>query len=137
MAVTDISKFERMNDLIINVYGCTEDGREIYPRRISKRRGKAIHLLMLENREAFHYVLMKNLNRLLRSRADGNNTKEICPYCCHGFDKQTTNDEKMEEHMAECFTNGGTKVKMPEVGENTIEFNQYYQQQVAPYCIYM
>ena len=32
MAVTDIDKFERMNDLIINVYGCTEDGREIYPR---------------------------------------------------------------------------------------------------------
>ena len=101
-----------------------------------KRRGKAINLLMLENGEAYHYVLMKNLNRLLRSCADGNNTKEICPYCCHGFDKQTTNDEKMEEHMAECFTNGGTKVKMPEVGENTIEFNQYYQQQVAPYCIY-
>ena len=91
---------------------------------------------ILENGVAYHYVLMKNLNRLLRSCADGNNTKEICPYCCHGFDKQTTNDEKMEEHMAECFTNGGTKVKMPDVGDNTIVFDQYYQQQVAPYCIY-
>ena len=38
--------------------------------------------------------------------------------------------------MAECFTNGGTKVKMPDVGDNTIVFDQYYQQQVAPYCIY-
>ena len=40
MAVTDIDKFEKMNDLIINVYGCSEDGSEIYPRSISKKRGK-------------------------------------------------------------------------------------------------
>ena len=38
--------------------------------------------------------------------------------------------------MAECFTNGGTKVKIPVIGSNTIVFDQYYQQQVAPYCIY-
>ena len=38
--------------------------------------------------------------------------------------------------MAECFTNGGTKVEMPDVGGNTIEYTKYYQQQVAPYCIY-
>ena len=42
----------------------------------------------------------------------------------------------MEEHFAECFTNGGTKVKMPDVWDNKIVFNQYYQQQAAPYCIY-
>ena len=49
MAATDIDKFEKMNDLIINVYGCTEDRREIYPRKNSKNRGKAINLLMLQN----------------------------------------------------------------------------------------
>ena len=36
MAVKDIDKFEKMNDLVINVYGCTEDGTQIWPRRISK-----------------------------------------------------------------------------------------------------
>ena len=133
MAVTDIDEFERMNGLIINVYGCTEDGKEIYS---SKKRGNAINLLMLENGEAYHYVLIKILNGLFRSCADGNNTKEFCPYCCHGFDKGYTDDEKMEEHMGECFTNKGAKVKMTKVGENEIEFNQYYEQQVAPYCIY-
>ena len=38
--------------------------------------------------------------------------------------------------MAKCFTNGGTKVKMPDIGSKTIVFGQYYQQRVAPYCIY-
>ena len=42
----------------------------------------------------------------------------------------------MEEHMAECFTNGGTKVIMPEIGKNIIEFTNYSQQQESPYCIY-
>ena len=50
MAVKNIDKFEKINDLILNVYGCTEDGREIYPRRITKGRDKkAINLLMIEN----------------------------------------------------------------------------------------
>ena len=35
MAVTDIDKFEKMNDLIINVYSCNEDVTEICPSRIS------------------------------------------------------------------------------------------------------
>ena len=72
-----------MNDIIINVYGCTEDGRKIYPRRMSKGRDKkAINLLMIENGEGYHYVLIENLNGLLRCCADGNNTKDFCPYCC-------------------------------------------------------
>ena len=93
MTVKDIDRFEKMNDLKINVFGCTEDGRQIWPRRISNRRGKeAIYLLMLENGNGYHYVL--NMNGLLRSCADGNHTKEFCPYSCWGFDKRYTNEEK-------------------------------------------
>ena len=93
MAVTDIDRFEKMNNLTINVYSCNEDGSEICPRRMSKRRdNKPINLLMLENGNGYHYVLIKNLNGLLRSHADGNHTKELCPCCCLGFDKRTTND---------------------------------------------
>ena len=136
MAVTDIDKFEKMNDLIINVYGCNEDGSEIYPRRISKKRGKAINLLMLENGEAYHYVLIKNLNGLLRSHADGNHTKEFCPYCCWGFDKRYLKPGQMAKHMDDCFKYKGTKVIMPKKDKNTIKFTNYSQQLKAPYTIY-
>ena len=135
MAVKDIDKFEKMNDLVINVYGCTEDGTQIWPRRISKRRDKdAINLLMLESGNDYHYVLIKNLNRLLCF--DFHHPKEFCPYCCFGFDKRYLKEGQMEGHMEECFTFGGTKVNMPEIGKNTHEYTQYYKQQIAPFCIY-
>merc|ERR1711954_193228 len=44
--------------------------------------------------------------------------------------------KKMEEHMAECFSKGGTKVIKPEIGKNIIEFTNYSQQQESPFCIY-
>merc|ERR1711867_147003 len=134
MAVKDIDKFERVNDLVINVYGCTEDGTDIWPRRISKRRDKeAINLLMLEKDDNYHYVLIKNLNRLLNY---DNNPKEFCPYCCHGFDKRYLTEGQIDEHIATCFTYGGAKIKMPEKGENILQYTQYYKQQKAPFCIY-
>ena len=116
------------------IYACSKDGTNIFPRRISKRRDKeAFNLLMLENDDGFHYTLITNLNALLRynSRA-----KEFFPYCCHGFDKRSLKPGQMKAHMETCFTYGGCKVKMPEMGKNTIEFTQYYKQQVAPYIIY-
>ena len=46
MAISDIKKFEKQNkNMIINVYGCNENGENIYPRRICKIRDKeAINL---------------------------------------------------------------------------------------------
>ena len=139
MAVKDIAKFERLNDLVINVYGCSEDGTQIWPRRLSKKRDKkAINLLMLENGDNYHYVLIKNLNRLFRY--DTYHTKIFCPYCCHGFDKRylKTDKKKTElmRHMETCFTYGGAKIKLPKKGENILQYTQYYKQQVAPFCIY-
>ena len=133
MATKDIDKFEKLNDLAISVYGCTEDGTKIWPRRISKRRDlEPINLLMLEQADQYHYVLIKNLNRLLCYNYK--NPKEFCPYCLYGFDKRSK--FQMAEHMETCFTYGGAKIEMPKKGENILEFTQYYKQQIAPYCIY-
>ena len=38
--------------------------------------------------------------------------------------------------MAEYFKFKRTKVIMPEIGKNIIEFTNYSQQQESPYCIY-
>ena len=89
---------------------------------------------MLENGEHYHYVLIKDFNKLLGS--GGERPKQWCPYCCHGFDTRYLKPGQMDEHMKTCFTYGGCKVNMPEIGKNTIEFTQYYNQQVAPYIIY-
>ena len=136
MALKDIDKFEKLNNLIINVYGCTENGKEIWPRRISKKRGKeAINLLMLEDENRYHYVLIKNFDRLL-GKSDSH-PKNFCPYCCHGFDKRSLKDGQIDEHMTKCFTYGGTRIVLPEKGKNDIlKFKNYSQQLEAPYTIY-
>ena len=102
MAVKDIDKFENMNNMIINIYACERDGSEIWPRRISKKRGKAINLIMIEDDGRYHYALIKDLNRLLRSPAD-TNTKEFCQFCLHGFVKRYLKPGQMKNHMEECF----------------------------------
>merc|ERR1711954_559244 len=135
MAVHDIDRFEKKNGLVINVYSCNEDGREICPRRISKRRSNdAINLLMLENDNGYHYVLIKDLNKLVGNR--NSHSREFCPYCCWGFDKRYLKEGEMEKHMKDCFKYGGTKVNMPAIGNNTLQYTEYYKQQMAPFCIY-
>ena len=99
----DIDKFEKMNNLIINVYGCSENGQEIWPRRISKNRGKeAINLLMLNDGKRYHYTLIKSLSRLLGKSSAVSNSKIFCPYCCHGFVKKHMKDGQMVKHMNVC-----------------------------------
>ena len=65
MATKDIGKFEKQNPYRINVYSCNPDGTNIQPRRLSKirdKKKKIINLMMLQNDEKYHYVLIKNLN---------------------------------------------------------------------------
>ena len=106
------------------MYGCDENGENIYPIIICERRDhKAINPLLLTNGDKYHYVLIQNLNRLLGSGKD--HPKEFCPYCCYGFVKKYIKPGQMKEHIETCFTYGGRKVIMPEKGEDTIEFTQY------------
>ena len=105
MATKDMTKFERMNPkYIISVYSCNPDGTNIQPRRKNKIRDKTkkiVNLLMLSQDEKYHYVLITNLNSLLGKKWD---PRLFCPYCCHGFvTKYGYNEEKLEQHIEECF----------------------------------
>ena len=108
MAVKDIEKFEKMNNLTINVYACESGGSEIWIRRISKKRGEAINLLMIEDNGKYHYTLITDLNKLLGKGND--HPKEFCPFCLHGFVKRYQNPGKMKNHMEEFFKKKGVKV---------------------------
>merc|ERR1712208_137202 len=103
---------------------------------ISKSRGDhPINLLLLSDNEKSHYTCIKNFNALCRKPKE-TNTKVFCPYCMHGFDKRSTNDIKMKNHMDYCFTYGAQKTNMPEEGKNIIEFKDIAKQQKLPFCIY-
>ena len=92
---------------------------------------------MLDNGKRYHYVLIKNLNRLLGNSGAVAHPKNFCPYCCHGFDKRYLKDGQISEHKDVCFLYKGAKVIMPTKGKNdVIRFTNYSQQLEAPYTIY-
>ena len=135
MRLQQIPKFEKQNDLTINVYMTDRTGDDTYPVYISKKRGNdPINLLLLSDGEKSHYTWIKNFNRLLGKSDD--HPKVYCPYCMHGFDKRSTNDIKMKNHMKDCFSYGPQKTNMPEEGKNIIEFKDIAKQQKLPFCIY-
>jgi len=122
MRLQQIPKFEKQNDLTINVYMTDRTGDDIYPVYISKKRGNdPINLLLLSDGEKSHYTYIKNFNAMCRKPKE-THTKVFCPYCMHGFVKKYTNDIKMKNHMDDCFTYGAQKTNMPEEGKNIIEF---------------
>merc|ERR1739842_10505 len=111
MGLDKISKFEEMNEMLtVNCYMTDIKGKEIWPVYISKKRGSdPINLLLLQDDNKQHFTWIKDFNALLNY--DHKHPKIFCPYCCHGFDKRCTNEEKMKEHRDDCFTYGGQKVK--------------------------
>ena len=48
----------------------------------------------------------------------------------------TASKEQMEAQLKECFPYQGTRVKMPEIGKNTIKFKNYPQKLVSHYIMY-
>merc|ERR1711936_1234434 len=136
MRLQQIPKFEKMNNLTINVYMSNKAGSDIWPVYISKRRGDdPTNLLLLSDDEKSHYTYIKNFNGMCRKPKE-THTKVFCPYCMHGFVKKYTNDIKMKNHMDDCFTYGAQKTNMPEEGKNIIEFKVIAKQQKLPFCIY-
>ncbi len=108
MEIDDFTKFEKNNNMAINVYHIKHDGKLISPLRITQREVKLeeyVNLLLIEGKEFCHYTWIRNFNRLL-SYGD-NTTRQFCPFCCHGFDLRYS--KTLEDHLPLCREYGGQK----------------------------
>ena len=67
----DIDKFEKKNNISINIIGLNDNGSYV-PMRPTKiiNAIKEIDLLLINDGEKWHYVVIKNLNRLLGSQCN-------------------------------------------------------------------
>ena len=66
VVVKDVPKFEKQNDISVNVFGC-EDG--YYPLYISRdQKERHVNLLLLKDKGRTYYCLIKNLNGMLHSQ---------------------------------------------------------------------
>ena len=136
MKVKDIDKFEKLNPDLpgINVFSIT--GNTIYPlREISKDRNSntTIDLFLYEEDGKFHYSLIKNLSRLIRSQITTrtNEPIHICKRCFSHFTKK----ELLDKHIQYCNNNATAIVRMPKP-KTILLFKNYQKQLPIPFVVY-
>ena len=125
MKIEDISKFEKLNNLAINVYHIKSDGKLISPLRITQKTARLedfVNLLLIEGEDRSHYTWIRDFDKLLRY-----NKKHLkfCPFCCQGFDQRYK--KKLSEHLPLCREYGGQKVIIPPKGKNIVQFKDLHK----------
>ena len=143
LPVKQIPKFENQNkDFSVNVYALDEEkgkSREnqvnLYPVYTSPHRNRKHHanLLLIRSEQKSHYVVIKNLSRLLAGRtAHAGNELFICKYCLYAF----TSEILLENHEVVCLEHPAQKVVYPNLGENILKFKNFGKTLEVPFTIF-
>ena len=133
----DIEKFEKNNNIPINVFGYEENKKtkekEIFSLRISEHKGICVNILLIENDGDKHCCLIKNMSRLFSNQVNKHNGKiYICDYCLQNFNHEKT----YERHLEYCKKFKCGKIVYPEKGE-TLKFKNYEKIHDIPFVIYV
>ena len=109
--IQQVNKFEKQNQNIsVNIFGFEE--KKIFPIRVTENKGRNHHvkLLLINNGNKYHYILMKDLSWLLSSQYKGYNRRLFfCSYCLHGC----TSHVILERHEEKCKAYGTQHVTLP------------------------
>ena len=116
VAVKDVPKFEKQNDISINVFGYEEG---YYPLYISKNQ-KEIHvnLLLIEKGGKTHYCLITDLNKVLHSQTKHNGKKFFCTYYLPGFIRK----DLLDQHKPLCKKHGAQCTELPSGNDKFMTF---------------
>ena len=124
MKLNKITKFEKKNNMNINVY-TSEDKETKYPLHLSKEKNKeVINMFFFDN----HYSLIKNFSRFC-----GSSHKYNCPHCLKSY----SNTDCYKNHIDLCqnLNEKGSHVIMPK--ENTFtKYNDYSKENRLPVVMY-
>lgn len=157
MTLKDISKFEKLNDISVNVYVLELNeikGKKIYftvPVRLTnKKLSSHVNLLLIQDKYfpkindydavpiddfnidiQYHYCWIKNLSRLLSNQLSKSNHKKfICDRCLNYF----SSDFKLNEHTVYCVDQNKTKVSFPK--DLFVKFKNFVHKEKIPFIIY-
>ena len=81
---TDMSKFEKQNNISVTVIGYQD--KQLFPIYLteSKEACHHVNLLYLCNRNNQHWCLIRNLNRFLYNPRCNRHSYHFCQYCLQG-----------------------------------------------------
>jgi hypothetical protein len=147
MKISNIPKFEEMNNISINVFGFSnENGKEsVYPLYNSKFEfKKVIDLLYIEsenlnenNKKSTHYALIRDFNRLAKSSCVSYKTSStksaniICKKCITLFNST----DAYEKHLTFCKV-GHSQCIMPNETGKIVKFKNFGHKYRHPITIY-
>ncbi|XP_043482540.1 uncharacterized protein LOC122511404 [Leptopilina heterotoma] len=155
VSLKDISKFETLNNISVNLYGLVKRDEKftVSPLHLSsQKKMNHVNLLRIEDHYIdenlseddddetdiplisfnYHYVWIKDLSRLVSSDlSKKKNKKFICDRCLHYF----ADECKLTEHEEHCRKMNDTKIKLPQKGQNTVEFKNFQNKERVPFII--
>ncbi|KYN05019.1 hypothetical protein ALC62_04092, partial [Cyphomyrmex costatus] len=125
MTLCQIKKFENLNDISINVYAIEEG---IIPIRLAdQKRTKHVNLLYVEDDVAGHFVLIKDLSRLVSSQISKKKNRK---YFCD------SSSSKLELHSVDCGKLNDCAVRLPSEDDKWLEFKNYCRKERVPFVVY-
>ncbi|KAJ8672229.1 hypothetical protein QAD02_003488 [Eretmocerus hayati] len=138
--IHQIRDFENQNEISVNVFGLERN--DIIPfYKTMKEKEKHCDLLLLEEEEETgdellmnsHYVLIKDLSRLVSSNLSRDKAKK---YICHACLNYFPDASRLEDHKKLCDHMNECRIIVPKPGNGVIEFKNYNHKEKAPFVIY-
>ena len=131
----DWKKFEVNNEVALNILHVPHGTKKIeiaYKSKHNLTREKQVILLMISNDENWHYLIVKNLSRLLRGITSNHDGDFYCLNCFHSYGTKN----KLDAHKKICENHDYCHIEMPTKDNNTIKYNQGEKSIKLPFIIY-
>ena len=112
-----IGKFEHQSNVCVNVY--MSENKKILLLRITNMAvaRHRVNLLYITAGETSHYILMKDLSRLvLRQYSNHGNKKYFCQYCLN----DSSGEEVLKNHLERCKLHETHRIKLPEADDKKV-----------------
>lgn len=130
--ISKIQKFEKQNNISINVFGYENDFFPLYISELESANAN-VDLLYVEQAGNSHYCLIKDLNRVLGSTKRAKRKHYFCRRCLHGFIRE----DLLKDHLPYCKQFSCQKVEYPVEGkDNILKFENFYKKLRVPFVIY-
>ncbi|XP_071579806.1 uncharacterized protein [Temnothorax nylanderi] len=145
-----IGKFERQNDVSINVFTTREgiekkdkfgrgaDRNAIVSLRLTDdKRDRHVNLLYLRNTlrgvNRGHFAWIKNLSRLVNSQLTAKRSaKHVCDRCLHYFYTR----EKLAAHSVDCGRMNDCAIVLPNEDDKWLSFDNHDRKERLPFVVY-
>ena len=134
MGFGQMLRFEKLNNCKISVFRYTET--HLVPLRVPREKGDGleIDLLLVDDGQEYHYILILDLLRLV-NLVKGTTSfcqRVLCRNCFH----VCTNDNTYKRHQVSCLQHEPAVVKMPSPEKNNLKFKNWQARWFAPVVIY-